>query len=171
MLHHMLFSRLLAAASAVVLTVLSFLAPPQRIPDDDTVVRVGLCYGETGKSSITMHAAGGFTLGRAGADGWTALLAVENETVIVSRLQSRPITGGARYVNAAPAIEAAEREDGTVFCENGIYMVAKGLSPAASEAIFTVSDENGSLLFLYAGAEALTLAADAGIESPADETL
>ena len=88
MLHHMLFSRLLAAASAVVLTVLSFLAPPQRIPDDDTVVRVGLCYGETGKSSITMHAAGGFTLGRAGADGWTALLAVENETVIVSRLQS-----------------------------------------------------------------------------------
>ena len=171
MLHHMLFSRLLAAASAVVLTVLSFLAPPQRIPDDDTVVRVGLCYGETGKSSITMHAAGGFTLGRAGADGWTALLAVENETVIVSRLQSRPITGEARYVNAAPAIEAAEREDGTVFCENGIYMVAKGLSPAASEAIFTVSDENGSLLFLYAGAEALTLSADAAIEFPADETL
>ena len=74
MLHQMLLSRLIAAASALIFSVLSFVAPPQRVADEGTVVRVGLCFGETAKRSITVRASGGFTLGRAEEDGWTALL-------------------------------------------------------------------------------------------------
>ncbi len=48
MLHQMLLSRLIAAASALIFSVLSFVAPPQR-RGRGTVVRVGLCFGETAK--------------------------------------------------------------------------------------------------------------------------
>ena len=63
MLHQMLLSRLIAAASALIFSVLSFVAPPRR--GRGTVVRVGLCFGETAKRSVTVRASGGFTLGRA----------------------------------------------------------------------------------------------------------
>lgn len=85
MLHQMLLSRLIAAASALIFSVLSFVAPPQRIADEGTVVRVGLCFGETARRSVTVRASGGFTLGRAEEDGWTALLTTECETIVVSR--------------------------------------------------------------------------------------
>ena len=171
MLHQMLLSRLIAAASALIFSVLSFVAPPQRIADEGPVVRVGLCFGETAKRSVTVRASGGFTLGRAEEDGWTALLTTERETIVVSRRIARPVTGESRYKNAAAAAEAAAQSGGTVLYENGAYAVAEGLSPADAEPLFVVADESGKPLFLYAGEEALTLAAGAAIEFPADETL
>ena len=171
MLHQMLLSRLIAAASALIFSVLSFVAPPQRIANEGTVVRVGLCFGETAKRSVTVRASGGFTLGRAEEDGWTALLTTECETIVVSRRIARPVTGESRYKNASAAAEAAAQSGGTVLYENGAYAVAEGLSPADAEPLFVVADESGKPLFLYAGEEALTLAAGAAIEFPADETL
>lgn len=171
MLHQMLLSRLIAAASALIFSVLSFVAPPQRVADEGTVVRVGLCFGETAKRSVTVRASGGFTLGRAEEDGWTALLTTECETIVVSRRIARPATGESRYKNASAAAEAAAQSGGTVLYENGAYAVAEGLSPADAEPLFVVADESGKPLFLYAGEEALTLAAGAAIEFPADETL
>ena len=171
MLHQMLLSRLIAAASALIFSVLSFVAPPQRIANERTVVRVGLCFGETAKRSVTVRASGGFTLGRAEEDGWTALLTTECETIVVSRRIARPVTGESRYKNASAAAEAAAQSGGTVLYENGAYAVAEGLSPADAEPLFVVADESGKPLFLYAGEEALTLAAGAAIEFPADETL
>lgn len=171
MLHQMLLSRLIAAASALIFSVLSFVAPPQRIADEGPVVRVGLCFGETAKRSVTVRASGGFTLGRAEEDGWTALLTTERETIVVSRRIARPVTGESRYKNASAAAEAAAQSGGTVLYENGAYAVAEGLSPADAEPLFIVADESGKPLFLYADEEALTLAAGAAIEFPADETL
>lgn len=171
MLHQMLLSRLIAAASALIFSVLSFVAPPQRVADEGTVVRVGLCFGETAKRSVTVRASGGFTLGRAEEDGWTALLTTECETLVVSRRIVRPVTGESRYKNASAAAEAAAQSGGTVLYENGAYAVAEGLSPADAEPLFVVADESGKPLFLYAGEETLTLAAGAAIEFPADETL
>ena len=171
MLHQMLLSRLIAAASALIFSVLSFVAPTQRIANEGTVVRVGLCFGETAKRSVTVRASGGFTLGRAEEDGWTALLTTECETIVVSRRIARPVTGESRYKNASAAAEAAAQSGGTVLYENGAYAVAEGLSPADAEPLFVVADESGKPLFLYAGEEALTLAAGAAIEFPADETL
>ena len=171
MLHQMLLSRLIAAASALIFSVLSFVAPPQRIANEGTVVRVGLYFGETAKRSVTVRASGGFTLGRAEEDGWTALLTTECETIVVSRRIARPVTGESRYKNASAAAEAAAQSGGTVLYENGAYAVAEGLSPADAEPLFVVADESGKPLFLYAGEEALTLAAGAAIEFPADETL
>ena len=111
MLHQMLLSRLIAAASALIFSVLSFVAPPQRVADEGTVVRVGLCFGETAKRSITVRASGGFTLGRAEEDGWTALLTTECETIVVSRRLARPVTGESRYKNASAAAEAAAQSE------------------------------------------------------------
>lgn len=135
MLHQMLLSRLIAAASALIFSVLSFVAPPQRVADEGTVVRVGLCFGETAKRSITVRASGGFTLGRAEEDGWTALLTTECETIVVSRRLARPVTGESRYKNASAAAEAAAQSGGTVLYENGAYAVAEGLSPADAEPL------------------------------------
>ena len=140
MLHQMLLSRLIAAASALIFSVLSFVAPPQRVADEGTVVRVGLCFGETAKRSITVRASGGFTLGRAEEDGWTALLTTECETIVVSRRLARPVTGESRYKNASAAAEAAAQSGGTVLYENGAYAVAEGLSPADAEPLFVVAD-------------------------------
>lgn len=166
MLHQMLLSRLIAAASALIFSVLSFVAPPQRVADEGTVVRVGLVLRRDGEAQHHGARVGGFTLGRAEEDGWTALLTTECETIVVSRRLARPVTGESRYKNASAAAEAAAQSGGTVLYENGAYAVAEGLSPADAEPLFVVADESGKPLFLYAGEEALTLAAGAGNRIP-----